>query len=215
MSAEDKKDNVQNVAEAVDHYIATTVPVHIDIRSEQVVLSLAEATRILKAAKSIALGPCDCRKGKHKGDSPVETCLVLDEHADSEVSAAGAFRSVTVEEALDALDATHKAGFVHLAYRKPGEDATVFCSCCTCCCWFLNTLKQFSYRAAVVESSHIAQHDEEVCIGCGQCISRCPFEAWSLAEGDTKPTLDGGNCFGCGVCVTTCPVSAISFVPRT
>jgi ferredoxin len=212
---ETERKATERVEDAVDRYTATTIPVHIDIRSQQVVLNLSEAETLLREAESIALGPCECRRNaRHEGDAPSESCLALNQSADRAGELWEEFRPVTVEEALDVLHATHRAGLVHLAYRKPGESATLFCSCCTCCCWFLNALKRFDYHDAVVEASHVAQHGIDRCIGCGACVTRCPFEAWSPRE-DAKPRLDPGICFGCGLCVSTCPTDAISFVPRT
>lgn len=177
MSVEEERNGSGGVAEAVEQYTATTVPVHVEIRSKQAVLNLAEATKLLRKAAAIALGPCECRQGKHEGEAPAETCLALNRNADSAVAERG-FRRVTPEEALAALGATHQAGFVHLAYRKPGGDEVLyFCSCCTCCCWFLNVLKRFSYRDAVAESSRVARHDEGLCVGCGLCVTTCPVGA--------------------------------------
>lgn len=204
----------KEVAEAVDHYTATTIPVHVDVDMKQAVLNLAEAERILEEADSIALGPCACRVEKGNCDRPVDTCITLNQNSDEAVETWEGFRHVSAEEALAALRTSHEAGLVHLAYRKPGEESTVFCSCCSCCCWFLNALKRFDYHDAIVESSHVAEQDTERCIGCGTCVERCPFDAWAAAQNGDAPSLNPEKCFGCGVCVSSCPVGAISFVPR-
>ena len=210
-----KTQQPKDVAKAVDHYTATTIPVHVDVDVKQAVLNLEEAAKILGEADSIALGPCSCRKGRRKCDAPIDTCLTLNDDNNHACETWEGFRHVSADEALVALRASHEAGLVHLAYRKPGQKATVFCSCCSCCCWFLNALKQFDYHDAIAEASHAAEQDVERCIGCGTCVERCQFDAWNPARNGEVPSLNLEKCFGCGVCVSSCPVDAISFVPRT
>ncbi len=198
----------------VRDYVATTVPVRVDIDVKQVVLDMTEARTILQQATSIALGPCDCRVTQKKCDAPVDTCLALNSASQSAVDNVEGFRYVDVETALEKLRESHEAGLVHLAFRKPGTPITEFCSCCSCCCWFLKELKQFDYHAAVLESSHVARHRVDRCVGCGTCVEKCPFDAWRPVENEGKPALDEAQCFGCGVCISACPVQAIDFVSR-
>jgi len=212
MRGETEKVQPQDVAEAVQHYTAQTVPVHVEVAVDQVVLNFQDAEALLRRANSISLGPCECRTKHHHCAAPVNVCLTLNDASGHAVETIEGFRRVTVDEALDALRASHQAGLVHLAYRKPGVEATLFCSCCSCCCWFLNNLKRFDYHDAIVESSHVAAHDADRCVGCGLCVTRCPFDAWTH---DTElPTFNREKCFGCGVCVSACPAGAISFGPR-
>jgi len=214
VSHETERTRPKDVAEAVEHYTATTIPVHVEVDVNQVVVNLDEAENLLRAAESIALGPCACRTEKGNCDRPIDVCLTVDEDGDQATEAWEGLRRVSVEEALAALRASHEAGLVHLAYRKPGQESTIVCSCCSCCCWFLNALKQFDYHDAVVESSHVAEQDAELCVGCAACVERCPFDAWAAAQNGDRPSLNPGKCFGCGVCVSGCPTGAISFVPR-
>ena len=46
----------------------------------------------------------------------------------------------------------------------------------------------------------------EKCIGCGVCVSVCPFEAIDMV--DNKAVITD-KCTACGVCVEKCPVGAI------
>ena len=46
------------------------------------------------------------------------------------------------------------------------------------------------------------------CVACGTCISECPVEA--ISEADGKYVIDGSTCIDCGACEGVCPVEAIS-----
>lgn len=54
--------------------------------------------------------------------------------------------------------------------------------------------------------------DEEICGGCGTCVSICPFGAITLRTEDTRriATVTTAQCKGCGSCGVTCPSGAIS-----
>ena len=58
----------------------------------------------------------------------------------------------------------------------------------------------------------IAKVDEDMCSGCGMCVSICSFNAIELVEdkeGKKKATVNGALCKGCGACVGTCPSGAM------
>lgn len=52
------------------------------------------------------------------------------------------------------------------------------------------------------------------CLGFGDCIQVCPFEALSQVARHT-PVVDIDKCTGCGKCVTECPKSVIILLPKT
>lgn len=167
---------------------------------------------LLAGAKCIALGDCDCRKEQRKCDAPLDVCLSLNETA-QDLIAKGRAQPISQAEALQVLERSHRAGLVHLAYRREGCESTeIICSCCSCCCWFLNALKRFDYHDALAESAFVAAFDPSLCNGCGTCVERCQFWAWQHAKGTIQ--FHEIRCFGCGLCVSTCPTGAISLVKR-
>ena len=111
------------------------------------------------------------------------------------------------------LRRSHEAGLVHMAYvfkykEKPG----LICSCCSCCCHTLGGLLRYGIHTEVLSSRLIASDAGEKCIDCGECVSRCAFEARGMKE--DKMVYDFSKCMGCGLCVSTCPTEAISMVAR-
>jgi len=144
-----RKPSSEEIAEKLNHYTATTIPVHINIDVRQVVVTLPEAEQILSAATSIALGDCVCRSTEKNCDRPVNVCLSLNRPLEEVREDNPSFHAVSVGEALSALKRSHEAGLVHLAFRNKQGEIHEFCSCCECCCWFLAKLKQFDYHDAV------------------------------------------------------------------
>jgi len=49
------------------------------------------------------------------------------------------------------------------------------------------------------------------CLGFGDCVSACPFDAMTLVNG--MPEVDPVACVGCGTCVRTCPKGIIELIP--
>ena len=50
--------------------------------------------------------------------------------------------------------------------------------------------------------------NQELCIGCGQCIKICAHDAPSVT--DRKASIDLKKCVGCGRCIGACPKDAVS-----
>ena len=53
--------------------------------------------------------------------------------------------------------------------------------------------------------------DEELCRGCGRCISHCPYQAISMSPaegGGWRSSVDDALCKGCGNCISVCPSNA-------
>ncbi len=189
-----------------------TLPVSITVKGRQKVLDLSESRRILEGAKLISLENCMCRVKLKNCDAPVDVCICIDEEAEIAISDRGGWKT-TLEDALAALERTHKAGLVHLAYEIDGHELRAICSCCACCCHSLAAITRFGYNVDVVErSSKVAVHDSGTCKNCGLCVSKCHFDAWGTVA--DKVHLYTMRCAGCGVCAAFCPTGSITLVDR-
>jgi electron transport complex protein RnfB len=51
------------------------------------------------------------------------------------------------------------------------------------------------------------------CLGLGDCVRVCPFDALALGS-DGIAHVDADTCTGCGLCVPVCPKGLFSFYPR-
>ena len=50
------------------------------------------------------------------------------------------------------------------------------------------------------------------CLGYGDCVAACPFDAIHVVDGIAK--VDREKCVGCGACAAACPNAVISIVPE-
>lgn len=129
--------------EYVNTMTAVTVPVNIHIEGQQRILELFEMKKILREAKLISLGECGCRKRLKKCDAPLDVCIGLDKKAGDMIQK-GLAEKASLEQALEALDRSHAAGLVHIAYTFKGDQKPEFvCSCCPCCCHSMSALVRF------------------------------------------------------------------------
>ena len=67
-------------------------------------------------------------------------------------------------------------------------------------------------RGEVSVEPTIASVDGEACIGCGLCVTICPYRAMELklGEGGRKAMVISASCKGCGTCAASCPQFAIT-----
>jgi Pyruvate/2-oxoacid:ferredoxin oxidoreductase delta subunit len=206
------EERLRELAEDLDK--AVTVPVNVMVEADHRVYDLSEMKEILGAAEKIVLQDCGCKTEYRNCDSPMRVCLSLNIAAEQALESEEYDpQEVSLEEAVEALETSHKAGLVHMAYTMKGDDRpTVICSCCPCCCHTLGGLLRFGISTQVLTSSYIAEDDAANCNNCGVCVDRCVFMARSMTDGEML--YDATNCFGCGLCVSTCPTDAIGLVPR-
>jgi len=54
--------------------------------------------------------------------------------------------------------------------------------------------------------------EEEGCIGCGECVVSCFYDAVTMREG--KASIDRGRCDVCGMCLEKCPTGAVHLLRK-
>ncbi|MGD9252181.1 MAG: 4Fe-4S binding protein, partial [Desulfobacterales bacterium] len=59
----------------------------------------------------------------------------------------------------------------------------------------------------------IIQIDEELCDGCGQCVTGCAEGALDVVDGKAKVISDN-LCDGLGACIGECPTGALKIIER-
>jgi len=127
---------------------------------------------------------------------------------------------VTKEEALERVRLAIDNGLIPLLGRAMDEaegfgvpDTGHFlsmCFCCPCCCvdgkivrYAPKSLNMFSRMEGIT-----VKVDEDLCVGCGECLEVCVFMGMEMI--DEKARVNQDNCLGCGRCESTCPNESIS-----
>jgi heterodisulfide reductase subunit A len=64
-------------------------------------------------------------------------------------------------------------------------------------------------QGQVTISPTVAQVDEALCVGCGECLLSCPYSAIDRNIRG-KAEINAALCHGCGTCAATCPSGAIT-----
>lgn len=52
------------------------------------------------------------------------------------------------------------------------------------------------------------------CLGLGECVDACPFDAMHMDEKTGLPVVDEDKCTACNICVTTCPRDIMTLWPQ-
>jgi len=192
-------------------YAGKILPVQEAFRSQQWILPTQQAIQILRNERTFALAECTCRTYYRHCGHPLETCMLINDMADDWVEASKA-QGIPLEQAAEVLHKANGHGLVHQTAYEPEQCIWAIRSCCSCCCYRLQILRQISRIDLVVRSDYIAVQEEIRCNDCGLCVPRCIFGARQMIGGE--PVYQSEQCFGCGLCITACPEGAISLCRR-
>ena len=187
------------------------------------VLDYERATEVIKTATHIGVGTCYCR---HKMDhmdracaAPLEICMTFNNTADSLIRHGHAHKIDEVE-CLDLLNQAYDHNLVQFG-ENIKQNVNFICNCCGCCCEAMIAARRFAILNPVHTTNFLPEVNEEVCNGCGKCVTVCPVEAMTLVSANNpnkpkmkKARLNEDICLGCGVCVRTCAHDGIHLKSR-
>lgn len=195
--------------------VQKSLPMNTEIMPYEVVADM------INRASYIALADCACRVSLGQCDRPREVCLIFGDHGRFLVER-GKARSISRQEAIQVLDKAEEAGLVHTCNNSM-EQFVVVCNCCPCCCTILRGLTELHNPNAFARSGFIIKHtpeiciicmacledrcpvqaitendegiavDQELCIGCGLCVSVCPTGALELIRREPVPAIPASN----------------------
>ncbi len=164
---------------------------------------------LIKNAESIAVVPCTCRRSIKACDLPVDVCLQFNRGAEFAISR-GAGRRLTAEEALNIAADSAVAGLIPTWPASDSGRLTAICHCCRDCCDIFEIgIKIGTVEQILQKSRFRAAVDENLCIGCKDCVERCFFGAISMNSSSVS-TIDESKCFGCGLCAIVCEADALT-----
>ena len=196
--------------------ITRVVPVEEEIEDVPVdkILPHEEASKIVDKYDDIALVHCYCRIEK---DLLQNSCKVTDDRLNCFLLGKSAQfaiehkfgKRISKDEAITIINKSSDQGLVHKAFHihlKPELDEEAICNCCKCCCGIFSMFWD-GISPYHCFTSFLANVNDDDCIGCGQCVEKCPMEAIELE--DNIANIDEDRCIGCGVCVHHCPEDAM------
>ncbi|MGW8318643.1 MAG: ATP-binding protein [Candidatus Promineifilaceae bacterium] len=190
-----------------------TVKEEITVNDLEQVIPYAQARSIiLRHPERIVALECPCRTARADPCRPLDVCLIVGEPFASFVRDHHPERSrwIGQAEAAGILEAEHERGHVHHAFFKDAMLGRFYaiCNCCACCCGAMQARRNGTPMLA--SSGYVAQIDETLCIGCGDCVTFCQFDALHLVEGQAE--VEWQRCMGCGVCTSKCLEGASQLV---
>jgi ferredoxin len=187
------------------------------------VLDYERASEVIGTADHMGVGVCYCRhKAEHVDracTAPKNICMTFGGTADSLIRH-GYARRVDRAEGMDLLAEAHDSNLVQFGENVQNGVAFI-CNCCGCCCEAMIAARRFGLLDPVHTTNFIPRVRDELCNGCGKCVTVCPVEAMTLASANDphrpkrrKAVLDTALCLGCGVCTRVCPTEGLALEAR-
>jgi len=161
------------------------------------------------------LNVCQCRQARFftghecKRSIPQDGCLTFGSTSLGVVKN-GSARAVSKEEMRDIVQDRWEKKLVFMTANVHPSSPNAICTCCDCCCHFLESVNKYGGMTSVAPPHFMANLDESLCNNCGKCSKVCNTHAHTVE--DKIHSFDIDKCIGCGLCVDACNQKAISMV---
>jgi ferredoxin len=198
---------------AIEPPVHRVIPVDQSIRVDMEIRPFESAADIVANTQAWGVVDCICRKQKalinEPCEHPLDVCMVLSQTPGA-FDQSSTVRALTRDEAMATLRRSAEAGLVHSVSNNQ-RGLWYICNCCTCSCGILRGMADLGIANVIARSAFVNEVDEALCLGCGDCLENCQFDALTLAD---KVQVNGTRCVGCGVCVSFCPEEALGLIRR-
>ena len=199
---------------AIQPPVHRVVPVGETVRMDIEIQPFESVNAIVSNAQAWGVMDCICRVQKsligEPCDHPVDVCMALSRKP-SVFDNHPYIKAVTIDQALATLDRAAQAGLVH-SISNSQVDITYICNCCTCSCGVLRGMVDLGKANVIARSAFVTHVDENLCLGCEDCIPRCQFKALSMQSNMIQ--VNESRCAGCGLCVSICMEDALKLIRR-
>ena len=162
----------------------------------------------IMAAKRRIIAPCGCRVLWGKCKHPLMTCFACFDNSRGEYylnQPGRLLKEVSLEETMDIVRANEEAGLVHWGV----------CYCCPDACEMLYSYTKADRLDLIEPNRFLATVNTDLCIGCQDCVERCPFNAIEMQKTTgskkLKAHIINDKCKGCGVCIVGCKQKALRY----
>ncbi|MDY6904411.1 MAG: 4Fe-4S binding protein [Thermodesulfobacteriota bacterium] len=204
----------------IGHYTGTpvpatrTIPLQAPVDHQSRVVNKGFMAEMIDCHDRFAVANvCQCRQvQRFRGEAckradHTDGCLVFGSFADGLIKAKSG-RYVEKAEMREIVAERWEKGLVFFTANVSAKSPNAICTCCDCCCHFLETVNHYQGKNLVAPPEVIAVVDEVKCNHCGRCIKACNTHAHRISN--KTHFYDAEKCIGCGLCVSACPENAIT-----
>jgi NAD-dependent dihydropyrimidine dehydrogenase PreA subunit len=162
------------------------IPIESALDGTSKVVPSEEISTYVENARVISVSDCSCRASREEngegcGHLKEDMCIQLDDAAEYYIRT-GRAREIDKAEAYDILKRAERDGLMHQIPNTEGEGHThAICNCCYCSCYAMRAATMYNYPD-MVRSNYTAKVDDDLCVGCGECVDVCPTNAIKLGE---------------------------------